>query len=535
MKKKFYLLFLLLGICATSFAYDFEKDGIYYSFKTTVGSTEISVSVSKNEESGYSGDVSIPARVTYKGIDYDVIEIGDYAFKSSKLQSISMPETIVSIGNYAFSGCSNLTSVLFSKSLTTIGENAFEKCTSLQQVNLPNTVSKVGDGTFQESGLLSFTAPKDLDYLSCYMFSNCKNLQEVNLHDNIKKIGNCNPNISGSNWRTYGGSFASCKSLNNIKLPANLEVIGDDAFCSTSLENVEIPAGVRNIGLGAFRWNTKLKSINFPANIEYIGGGALNECKGLESVDLSHSTKLKFLYVGTFEDCTGLKQVKLPNSLLEISKDVVSYWGTFSGCISLEDIELPASLEVIGRDSFRDCNKIKRIVIPDNVRELDFSLFQGCSSLKSVVLGKGLTKVWTPFSDCPVLDEIYSLSETPVTDITFPEELYQNTKLYIPKGSASAYGVTLTGNVSAQAVTTGWTPFAHVYEIGTTGISSISTTSEKGWRIEDGQVIFNKDAMATVLDASGRQIYKGKAGRFTASQKGFYIIKIGNKASKVSL
>lgn len=66
MKKKFYLLFLLLGICATSFAYDFEKDGIYYSFKTTVGSTEISVSVSKNEESGYSGDVSIPARVTYR-------------------------------------------------------------------------------------------------------------------------------------------------------------------------------------------------------------------------------------------------------------------------------------------------------------------------------------------------------------------------------------------------------------------------------------------------------------------------------------
>ena len=128
-------LSLLLAFCAyifTSFAHDFEVDGIYYNITS---STDFTVAVtykgvyidSYNKE--YSGEVTIPNKVTYKGKTYSVTLIGYGAFSScSGLTSVVIPNSVTSIGDRAFEGCSGLTSVVIPNSVTSIGVYAFYDC-----------------------------------------------------------------------------------------------------------------------------------------------------------------------------------------------------------------------------------------------------------------------------------------------------------------------------------------------------------------------------------------------------------------------
>ena len=138
-------------IPSVSSAHDFEVDGIYY-VKNSSG-TSVSVSykgTSYSEYSGeYSGSVTIPPNVAYSGKNYDVTSIGQYAFYGcSDLTSVTIGNSVTSIGGSAFRNCSGLTSVTIPNSVTSIGGSACRNCSGLTSVTIPNSVTKIGNYAF---------------------------------------------------------------------------------------------------------------------------------------------------------------------------------------------------------------------------------------------------------------------------------------------------------------------------------------------------------------------------------------------------
>lgn len=131
-KLLLYTLFALFG-ATTMYAYDFEADGIYYNITSV---TTVSVTYYREYRETYSGNVSIPEYVTYKGTQYCVTSIGDLAFANcSSLTAIKLPNSVTSIGDNAFYKCRSLTAIELPNSVTSIGDSAFFKCSSLKKIH----------------------------------------------------------------------------------------------------------------------------------------------------------------------------------------------------------------------------------------------------------------------------------------------------------------------------------------------------------------------------------------------------------------
>ena len=145
MKLKSVLFILTILIINKVFAFD--MDGIYYSVLSSSGIPSVAVTYGQVD---YSGDIVIPAEVTYGGVTYKVISIGDFAFDGcSNLNSIHLPSTITSIGYKAFRYCDNLKEInLEDTKLEEIGENAFFSCESLESISLPATLETIGEDAF---------------------------------------------------------------------------------------------------------------------------------------------------------------------------------------------------------------------------------------------------------------------------------------------------------------------------------------------------------------------------------------------------
>jgi hypothetical protein len=167
---------------------------------------------------GKQGAYTIPNSVT---------SIGDYAFPGcSGLTSIDIPNSVTSIGDYAFPGCSGLTSVTIPNSVTSIGEYAFEDCRSLTSVTIGNSVTSIGEYAFDGcSGLTSVTIPNSVTSIGDYAFSECTGLISVTIPNSVTSIGE--------------GAFSDCTGLKNVILGTSVKVLEARAFfyCS-SIESI---------------------------------------------------------------------------------------------------------------------------------------------------------------------------------------------------------------------------------------------------------------------------------------------------------
>ena len=177
------LLILLLFSSFSALAYDCKVGGIYYDLNNddkTASVTYMGLYSSDNKDA-YVGNIIIPESTTYNGTTYSVTSIGEYAFRGcSGLTSVSIGNSVTSIGNVAFDRCSGLTSVTIPNSVTSIGEYAFYFCFGLTTVTIPNSVTSIGESAFSYcSGLTSVTIPNSVTSIGDWAFRGCSELTKL--------------------------------------------------------------------------------------------------------------------------------------------------------------------------------------------------------------------------------------------------------------------------------------------------------------------------------------------------------------------
>ena len=147
-----------------------------------------------------------------------VTTIGEYAFSNcSSLTSVTIPNSVTTIKEYAFSNCSSLTSVTIPNSVTTIGDNAFNGCSSLTSVTIPNSVTTIGGWAFSDcSSITSVTIPNSVTTIREYTFDNCSSLTSVTIPNSVTRIGS--------------EAFSDCTNLQKVNIGNSVKTIGEFAF-----------------------------------------------------------------------------------------------------------------------------------------------------------------------------------------------------------------------------------------------------------------------------------------------------------------
>ena len=296
MRKLKSLVLAVIGLlCSMSVsAHDFEVDGIYYNI---MSEKDMAVEVTFSGDSydavldKYSGSVTIPETVTYNDNIYSVISIGPFAFAGcSGLTSVEIPNSVTCFRSLAFEGCSGLTSIVIPNSVTDIYNQVFYGCSNLTSVVIPNSVTSIGSSAF----------------------SGCSNLTSVVIPNSVTSIGS--------------SAFSGCSSLTSVTIPNSVTSIGDEAFGHCySLTRISIPNSVTSIGRLAFNWCYNLNYIT-----SYISADKLFEIGSdgdvFEEIDktrcilyVPYGAKETYAATAGWSDFTDIREMSAPTFHLTIT------------------------------------------------------------------------------------------------------------------------------------------------------------------------------------------------------------------------
>jgi hypothetical protein len=429
MKIKSFLLALFAQLIVnTALAYDCEVDGIYYNLNRTNKTAE--VTHNNYQKPSYSGDLVIPEFIKYNGDNYSVI----------------------SIGNYAFEGCSGLTSITIPNSVTTIGESAFNQCIGLTSITIPNGVTCIGKYAFCWTGLTSITIPSSVTTIDSFAFNNCIKLTQISILNSVTIIGeyafhNTAWYDNQSDGVVYVGTIAY---MYKGTMPSNASVILKEGT-----------TGIAGAAFGEDRFKD-LASITIPSSVNFIGGSAFHGCTGLKKVEFASIDQLcniNFVSITSnplyyahnlFINGKKIKSIEIPNSVTGIR----NY--TFTGCSELTSITIPNSVTSIGDyafvgcsnvetvtvnqgnpkyDSRDNCNAIietesntllygcKNTTIPNNVSLIGNSAFSGCIGMTNITIPNSVTSIgFYAFGNCSNLKVIFCNNPNPPSaeDNSFP-------------------------------------------------------------------------------------------------------------------
>ena len=448
--------FVFLSVIST-YAYDFQLGDLSYTITSDAEPYTVSVARAFQQDIGIPKDtitkVVIPATVTHEDITYSVTSVAGYAFSyCSSLSNVTIPESIVTIGQSAFEGCifakdnfinhssldaklyrywgaiivdqeidgllirndtiidcrTNVTSVVIPNTITAIGKEAFFAC-HLLSVTIPSSVTSIGDYAFCNCTLPSVTIPTSVTSIGNYAFSMC-GLSSITIPNSITSISN---NV-----------FADCTSLQQVTIPNSVTSIGNCAFQNcTSLSSFTIPGSVSSIGFNAFyntafynnesNWNNGLYKDNcfIEATVDISGVYAIKDGtrliadeafvyrKSMTSVVIPNSVKV--IGKGAFSRSSSLESVIIPNGV-ELLADKV-----FSGCTSLTSVTLPESIISIGKDAFNLCTSLTSISLPNSIADIGTYAFSYCTSLANISIPDKIKSIQQyTFRNCESLTSV---------------------------------------------------------------------------------------------------------------------------------
>ena len=375
-------------------------------------------------------------------------------YNCSSLTSVTIGNSVTSIGSYAFNGCSSLTSIAIPNSVTSIGEYAFSHCKAEIKWGDNPTITNIGENSFREYRGTSITIPNSVKGIGDSAFYNCDRLTSVTIGNSVTSIGegvfsgysnleniyytgdiNSWVQIDGLSGLMYNGKSTKSLYIQGILITeANITTatkISDDAFrgCS-SLTSITILDSVKNIGVNTFYNCSGLTNITIGSNVTSIGDYAFYGCSSLTSITILDG--VKNIGVNAFYNCSNLTTITIPNSVTSIGQ------GTFYGCSSLEEITIPFVGAVAGKtssDTYQypfgyifgtssytggtatkqyyygsstSSTTLSTYYVPASLKKVTvtggnilYGAFYNCSSLTSITIGNGVKSIGSyVFSGC---------------------------------------------------------------------------------------------------------------------------------------
>ena len=406
---------------------------------------------------GAMGTAYYPSAVPWDAYEIANVEIGDgvtsicnfACYRCSNLTSITIPESITTIGSQAFDGC-GLTSIVIPEGVTNIGLAAFSGCTSLTTAEIPDSVTSLGKSVFENcTSLISVEIPANMTSINSSVFEGCRNLTSISIPESVVSIGE--------------NAFYGCSGLTSINIPDSVTSIGDSAFCGcSSLNTVDLPTGFVTIGEMVFadciyldadlqgllgedyyideqdiayllgdgiayvqyqpEGTTALEIIVDEENgTEYIVSNeprpvASGSCGENVTWTLMEQNKVWTLTIsgeGPMTNASSSSNVPWSDYVSKIDNIVINEGVTtignyaFYSCSNLTNIELPESVTSIGSYAFENCTGLTSFSIPEGVTSLGYSVFNGCSSLASITIPEYWKSIdYMAFYGCSGLESI---------------------------------------------------------------------------------------------------------------------------------
>lgn len=380
---------------------------------------------------GRDGSVVIPG--TIDGMA--VTSIGANTFSNSSLTSVTIPNSVTSIGANAFFWCFSLTNFMIPNGVTNIGDGAFSSCLSLTSVTIPNGVTSIGADVFHGcTNLTNVTIPQSVTSIGNGAFSGCSSLTGVTIPNGVTSI--------------EAHAFDSCSSLTNVAIPNSVTNIGDTAFAACpSLTAITVGAlnsvyssmdGVlfNRSQTTLIQWpGGKSGSYTIPNRVSSIVDWAFYSSSSLTSVTIGNSVT----HIGDHAFFTSsLTSVTIPDSITNIGDAV------FFNCPNLTRVTIPNSITSIGGYAFYECTSLPSITIPESVTSIGEQAFFWCSSLTNVTIPNRVTSIGDrAFSFCARLTAInvdpLNSDYSSVDGVLFNQSL--TTLIQYPGGKTGGYTV----------------------------------------------------------------------------------------------
>ena len=299
-----------------------------------------------------------------------VVAIGEGAFSGKKIINVSIPATVKTIEDGAFSWCEKLVTVTVAEDgvLEYIGKEAFFSCMGLKRIQLPHSIKTICEDAFDNcfsisalwyTGTRAQWAEVDCASGNDHLTAKAVKFNYTQYVDNpvifYYYFINDEQEVCAGGFLEYGYSGNHLEILSEYKgLPVTK--VADDAFCDyKSLISISIPASVKTIGADAF----------------YL-------CTALENVILPKDSQLTTIGTRTFESCENLATIMIPDTVTEIGARA------FASCTSLTTVTLPNGLLVVSKELFDGCSGLESVTIPASVTTIDTTAFSNCSSLKKI-------------------------------------------------------------------------------------------------------------------------------------------------------
>ena len=352
-----------------------------------------------------AGDLVIPKIIEGK----PVIGIAASAFsRCTSLTSITIPDSVTSIGNYGFYKCEGLKSITIPNSVTSIGGWAFSGCASLTSITIPDSVTSIGDGAFSRCARL-----KKIRFLGNAPTIGSSVFASVSL-DALISISK-NANGFGT---SFGGIMIEGASVLSL---LSYEVIDDKITVtdcdSAAVGDLLIPEiiddkVVTEIAASAFDGCKRLKSVTLPQSVTSIGEQVFKGCRALSEILVNEENKEFVSINGVLFSKDYSKLIAYPAGKTDIPytipDSVTSIGGSaFYSCQNLNEITIPDGVTSIGESAFHSCMFLNSITIPDSVTTIGESAFRNCDRMASVTIGNGVKTIERySFYDC---DNLVSL------------------------------------------------------------------------------------------------------------------------------